>query len=227
MDARENIADVLVKQLRSGRFTDQQIYIGTVTDPYQPVERKYLLTRQILKVLKDFHNPVSILTKSDLVLRDLDLLKQLKNVDVNFTITTLDEKWAKLTEPFAPTINQRLRTIEQLSNNNIHVFVMMGPYWPIFTDPEKLFKKFKEIGVVRVFTESFNTYGGNFSGVEDVLIKHYPELLLKIKSILFDKKKFYEFYSDAKKNVEKLSADYFLPTTIYFGLGHAGKFKNN
>ena len=243
VDARINIAEVLEKELTKKRFwtsqnDGQQVYIGTVTDPYQPIEGKYQLTRKVLETLLNQGSTlcqggtlttglrVSILTKSDLVLRDLDLLKKFKSIDVNFTITSLDEKWIRLTEPFAPTIERRLKAIKELTDHGVTCYVMMGPYWPLFTDVEKLFKKFKETGVKRVFTESFNTYGGNFIGVEEVLKSNYPQLLPKIKEILFDKKKFAEFYTDAKKKVEQLSAKYQIPATIYFGLGHAGKFKD-
>lgn len=226
VDARVNIADILRQQLKSPKYKGEQIYIGTVTDPYQPAEEKYKLTRKILEVLINYGSPISILTKSDLVLRDIDLLKKFKSIDINFTIATLDEKWKKFTEPDSSAIKQRLTAIKKLTENNIAVFAMMGPFWPIFTSPAALFKKFKEAGVSRVFTESFNTVGGNWTGVEGVLKKHYPKILMKIKETLFDKNKFHEFYGEAQKKVEKLSKEHKIPVTIYFGQGHAAKFKN-
>lgn len=225
VDARLNIADVLKKQLKSPRYKNERIYIGTVTDPYQPIEEKYKLTRSILKVLLNYKNPISILTKSDMVIRDIDLLKQFKEIDINFTITTLDEKWKKITEPNSPTVRQRFQTMKKLVSEGITVFVMIGPYWPVFTNPEMLFKKFKEIGVNHVFTESFNTVGGNWTGVEKVLKRYYPQFLSEIREILFNKNKFYEFYSKAENRVKELSKKYKIPVTIYFGLGHAAKFK--
>jgi DNA repair photolyase len=225
VDARTNMAEVLARQIKSPRFHGQIIYIGTVTDPYQPIEAKYGLTKQILKVLQNYNNPVSILTKSALVLRDLDLLKKFKKIDVNFTIATLDEKWKKLTEPHSSTIKQRLQAAQKLTRAGITVFAMMGPYWPCFTNPESLFKEFKKAGIKRVFTESFNTVGGNFTSVEKVLRKNYPELLPKIKETLFNSRSFYEFYCQEKKKIEQLSKKYQIPVTIYFGLGHAAKFQ--
>ncbi|MDP2927005.1 MAG: radical SAM protein [bacterium] len=223
VDARINIAEVLARQIKSLKFRGQQIYIGTVTDPYQPMEGKYKLTRQILEVLNGYDNPVSLLTKSSMVIRDLDILKQFKKVDVNFTINTLDEKWKRLTEPFSPTIQQRFEAAQKLTRAGIKVFAMMGPYWPIFTDPEKLFKKFKKAGISRVFTESFNTIGGNWTGVEKVLKKYYPKLLPEFKETMFNPRKFFEFYNQAEKKIEELSKKYHLPVTIYFERGHAAK----
>lgn len=225
VDARVNIAEVLEKQLRSPKYSGGRIYIGTVTDPYQLIEAKYKLTRSILKVLLNHQNPVSILTKSDMVLRDIDLLKKLKDVDVNLTITTLDEKWKKFVEPYSPTVKQRLWAMKKLTNEGITVFAMMGPYWPIFTDPEALFKEFKKAGVSHVFSESFNTIGGNWTGVANVLREHYPQLFLKMHQTMFDKRKFDEFYSGAERKIRWLSRKYKIPVTIYFAGGHAGKFK--
>ena len=99
----------------------------------------------------------------------------------------------------------------------------MGPYWPFFTEPDKLFKKFKEAGASYAFTESFNTIGGNWIGVEKVLKKQYPKLLGKMKEILFDKNKFDDFYFEAEKKVRKASRQYKLPVTILFARGHAKK----
>ena len=225
VDVRTNIAQVLQKQLKSPKYKKGPIFIGTVTDPYQPLEKKYKLTKDILIALKDYQAPVSILTKSNLVLRNLPLLKQFREIDVNFTITTLDKKWRKLTEPHSSTTAQRFKAIKKLVDEGITVFAMMGPYWPIFTDPKALFSKFKETGVSHVFTESFNTIGGNWVGVEEILKKHYPHLLLQMKETLFDKENFNNFYRQAEKKVRKLSKKYHLPVTVYFKPGHAGKFK--
>lgn len=225
VDARLNIAEILRKQLKSPKYKGERIYIGTVTDPYQPIEKKYKLTRNILQVLVNYKSPVSILTKSDLLLRDIDLLKKFKDIDVNFTVTTIDEKWKKLVEPNSPTIKQRLNAMEKLTKEGVSVLVMMGPYWPVFTDPEALFKEFKRVGVGHIFTESFNTVGGNWTGVEKVLKKNYPELLPEMRETFFNKKKFYDFYNKAQDRIKQLSREYKILVTIYFGLGHVAKFK--
>lgn len=225
VDARINITEILGRQMRSQQYKNGRIYIGTVTDPYQPLEEKHELMRGVLEVLTSHKNPVSILTKSDLILRDLDLLKQLKGADVNFTINTLDAKWQKLVEPNSSTAKERLRAARKLVGAGIEVSAMIGPYWPIFTDPEALFKEFKEVGICHVFTESFNTIGGNFVGVERVLRKHYPQHSRYIKETLFNKDKFHVFYEEAAEKIRQLVRQYNLPTTIFFGPGHATKFK--
>jgi DNA repair photolyase len=90
VDVKVNAADVLARQMK--RAKRGNIVSGTVTDPYQPLEERYEITRVCLKVLADYDSPVSILTKSNLVLRDLDLLRRLKDVEVGLTITALDDE---------------------------------------------------------------------------------------------------------------------------------------
>ncbi|MDD5606725.1 MAG: radical SAM protein, partial [Candidatus Pacebacteria bacterium] len=167
---------------------------------------------------------IHILTKSDLVLRDIDLLKKIKKVNVNFTINTFDKKWQKLIEPSSPTIEKRIKAIKVLIKNKITVSVMMGPYWPFFTNPLVLFKEFKKIGIIHVFTESFNTVGENYKQVEEIIIKYYPELFSRFRQIFFNQNKFYDFYNNEKGKINQLSKEYRIPVTIYFGIGHAAKF---
>lgn len=226
VDARENIAEVLKKQMQSPKFKGEVIYIGTVTDPYQPIEAECQLTRKVLEVLANYDNPVSILTKSSLVIRDIELLKKFKRLDVNFTVASLDEEWTRVTEPGATSLDGRLEAMSRLAAEGITVIVMMGPFWPLFSKPEEMFKKFKSVGVSQIFVESFNAVGGNFTGVEEVLQKHYPNILPEMKEIIFDKNKFNKFYNEQRRKLENLSKEFNIPTIIYFGQGHAAsKFK--
>lgn len=228
VDVRVNNAKMLRHQMENPKLWNQQIYLSSMTDPYQPIEEKYELTRDILKVLVNYDNPVSIMTKSALVLRDIDLIKQLKDGDVNFTISTINEDWRKVIEPNSSSTDEKLDAIKKLVSEGIKVMVMVGPYWPHFTDIEKMMNEFKKIGVSQVFAESFNSTGGNWTGVEEALVKHFPEILPEMKDIIFDPdligvddKKFNDFYQSEKEKLEKLSKELNIPATIYFASGHA------
>ena len=225
VDVKVNAPEILEKQLHSDKYKEGPIFIGTVTDPYQPLEEKYKLTRKLLEILLPYNAPVSILTKSDLVLRDLDLLKKFKSIEVNFTINTLDEKWKKYTEPNSSSVEERLQAAKKLSEENIPVHAMVGPYWPEFTNPDELFTKFKEVGIRKVFSESFNTNGDNFIGVKKVLKESYLDLLSKFEEILFDNVFFEDFYTEAKEKLLTASKKYSIPVEIFFGQGHKRKFK--
>lgn len=132
VDVKINMPEILSKEIKKERYKNGNIYVGTVTDPYQPLEEKYEITRKVLEILSEYPYPVSILTKSDLVLRDIDILKRFKNVDVNFTLNTLDEDWKNLVEPNSPPIENRILAISKLKEENIKVYAMMGPFWPFF-----------------------------------------------------------------------------------------------
>lgn len=113
--------------------------VSSVTDAYQPIEARYKLTRKCLEALLQYQFPVDILTKSPLVLRDLDLIKEFKDVEVGVTITTNDENIRKIFEPKAPSIAARINTLEKLHNNGINTYAFIGPVLPM--NPEALLEK--------------------------------------------------------------------------------------
>jgi DNA repair photolyase len=133
---KQNIAEVLRLELSSSGWRRQRVVIGTATDPYQPIEGKYRLTRAVLEACLAFRTPVSIITKSSLVIRDLDLLAELAarlGCTVNFSITTLDrELWKKL-EPGTAPPTQRLRALQRLSAAGVHAGVLLAPIVPGLT----------------------------------------------------------------------------------------------
>jgi DNA repair photolyase len=134
VDVKVNVPELLARELR--RRPPGKVSISTVTDPYQPVERRYQITRQCLQLLLDYGRRISILTKSDLVLRDLDLLKQFKNCEVGLTITTDNERIKKLFEPASPTIRRRITALRKLKEAGIVTYAFIGPLLP--ANPEKL-----------------------------------------------------------------------------------------
>jgi DNA repair photolyase len=137
--AKTNAADLLRQELSHPAYKPQTIAIGTNTDPYQPLERRYRITRQILEVLSEFNHPVGIVTKSALVTRDLDILKPMaerKLVKVALSVTTLDAKLARSLEPRASTPANRLKALEMLSAAGVPTTVMVAPIIPALNDAE-------------------------------------------------------------------------------------------
>ncbi|KUJ93820.1 MAG: hypothetical protein XD40_0951 [Archaeoglobus fulgidus] len=126
---KENLPEVLGRELR--RRVEGRVVLSTLTDAYQPLEKKESLTRRVLEILLSNRCRVGIQTKSDLVLRDLDLLlDDLELVDVGFTITTLDEGLAKKIEPRAPSPRKRVKALEKLSEEGVRTWIFMGPIIP-------------------------------------------------------------------------------------------------
>lgn len=137
--AKPNAAELLERELSRPGYTARTIAIGTNTDPYQPVERNYGLMREILEVLDKCNHPVGIVTKSALVLRDLDILSRMAErslVKVALSVTTLDRKLARAMEPRAATPAKRLAAIKGLAEAGIPVSVMVAPVIPALTDSE-------------------------------------------------------------------------------------------
>ncbi len=137
--AKTNAAELLRQELSHPAYKPQTIAIGANTDPYQPVERRYRITRQILEVLAEFNHPVGIVTKSAMVTRDLDILSQMARkrlVKVALSVTTLDAKLARSLEPRASTPANRLKAIEMLSAAGVPAAVMVAPVIPALNDHE-------------------------------------------------------------------------------------------
>ena len=183
------------------------IMFSSVTDAYNPLERKYELTRKILETLIDYNMDVSILTKSDLVLRDLDILKKIKQIEVGFTITTINEKFQKILEPGASSPQKRIEVLKILKQSGINTFAFIGPILPYFTDLENIFKELSGI-VEYIFVDTFNTKGANWDGVINVLKKYFPNLIEKYKEIYSDVKNYRKYVSDLKIIIQELGKKY-------------------
>ena len=137
--AKTNAAELLRAELSNAHYVPMTIALGANTDPYQPIEREYRITRQILEVLSEFNHPVGIVTKSALVLRDLDILQDMARrnlVKVAVSVTTLDPKLARAMEPRAATPAKRLGAIEALSRAGVPSVVMSAPIIPGLNDSE-------------------------------------------------------------------------------------------
>ncbi len=137
--AKPKAAQLLVQELRKPGYQVRTMALGTNTDPYQPIDEKYQITREILKVLRDFRHPVGIVTKSNRVLRDIDILADMAKDNlarVAISVTTLDRELARTMEPRAPTPERRLEAIRELTAAGVPATVMTAPMIPALNDHE-------------------------------------------------------------------------------------------
>src|SRR5262245_47584062 len=137
--AKPDAARLLERELSKPGYKPRTIAIGTNTDPYQPIEKEWRIMRQILEVLNKANHPVAIVTKSALIMRDIDILQEMaaKNlVRVGISVTTLDRKLARTMEPRAATPQRRLEAIRVLSEAGIQTAVMVAPIIPALNDHE-------------------------------------------------------------------------------------------
>jgi DNA repair photolyase len=185
VDVKVNAAQVLARQLRRAR--PGTISLSTVTDAYQPLEEAYQVTRACLQALAGYAQPITILTKSALVLRDLDLLAQLPRVEVAFTITTLDETLRQQFEPGASPIADRLEALRTLADAGVPTWAFCGPLLPLLSDGEAevdaLFAELKRVRVGSVLVDSLNLRGATWGRLRQLLQVHYPDLLAPTRAL--------------------------------------------
>ncbi|MHA1833222.1 MAG: radical SAM protein [Candidatus Baldrarchaeia archaeon] len=192
VDIKINAPTVIAKETKKAR--PGPILISSVTDAYQPLERRYEITRKILEVLTRRKFPVIILTKSSLVTRDIDLLKKLKHCEVGFTIVTLDDSIREKFEPRASPIKDRLEALWELHQENIPTYGFIGPILPFLSDEtiEDLILKLKEVGCSSIMVDRLNIKYGNWKSIKETLQENYPSLLKKYEEILFSKSNYFE-----------------------------------
>jgi len=194
VDIKANFVEKLANQLK--RAKPGVIMLGTVTDAYQPLEREVGLSRKCLELLTEYDFEVHIQTKSDLVLRDLDLLKQMRNCHIGFTITTLDEKIASQFEPKASKVSQRLEALKVLSENGLDTFAFVGPILPSFSDNvlslKKIFQKLKSLAIEKIYVDRMHYWGDRWERIRSFIGECYPHLL--------------DYYKWSKGNYEQYSA---------------------
>lgn len=215
VDVKINSAEVLQEQLR--RAKPGLVSLSTVTDPYQPIERKFQLSRACLKMLAGSSLSVSILTKSDLILRDLDILVDLPELDVGFTITTLREEIRRIFEPGAPAIRSRLRAVEKISARGIQTWVFLGPVLPYFSDRleiiAEMLNTFRDHGAQRVLVDRLNLYPRVWHRVRSVVGTYFPEQLPYYEAVKLNTE---EYASRLGTVIEEAGQQLNMPCEIIF-----------
>jgi DNA repair photolyase len=179
-----NVAAVLRSELSRRSWRKETVVIGAATDPYQPAEGHYRLTRQCLAVLRDFSNAASMITRGPMIVRDIDVLSELARraeVHVTFSIPTVDDDVWRKTEPGTAHPRQRLRAVEKLVAAGIDVGVGMAPILPGLSDrPDRLeavVKAARAAGATGLWAGMLHLKDGTREHFMSVLERHWPELV--------------------------------------------------
>lgn len=188
---KTNAPELLKKELSSRSYISKPIMFSGNTDCYQPAEQKLELTRKLLLILEEFNNPVGIITKNSLVLRDLDILKRMAEKNqaaVTISLTSLDEKTRRILEPRTSSSYNRLKAIEILAKNEIPVNVNIAPIIPAINDFEipKLLKSAADAGAqsaTYIIVRLNHVVGEIF---EEWARHHFPERASKILGLVSD-----------------------------------------
>ena len=182
---KENAAALLRKQFLAKSWQPTVVSLGTVTDVYQPIERRLRLTRQCLEVFAEFRNPVGLVTKNALVTRDADLLGELARINAAhafISVTSLDAELARILEPRASAPAARLRAIRELTDAGVPVGVMLAPMIPGLNDHEApaILKAVAEAGARAAYYVVLRLPHGLKELFADWLSRHFPERVDKV-----------------------------------------------
>jgi len=212
VDVKINAPDLIPE--KTEKYKNKSITIGSVTDPYQPIEKKYKITRKILEKLIPLQASVDILTKSDLVLRDIDLFKQFKHEKfiIGVSLAFLDDKIREKLEPGASSAEERISALRKLYKAGIQTAHFISPIFPEITDWQKLIKKTKNF-VDEYWFENLNLYPSIRADIYKFLQKNKPRLVSEYKKI-YSKGSNYWFKEEEKikKFCQKNKVNY----RIYF-----------
>jgi DNA repair photolyase len=191
---KTNIADVLRKELARPSWTREQVAIGAATDPYQPAEGRFKLTRACLEVLGNAANPFSIITRGPMIVRDVDVLvmaAQRADVSVTFSIPTLDPEIWRKTEPGTAPPHQRLRALQQLVEAGIRVGVGMAPILPGLSDRpellENVIRAARAAGATGIWANLLHLRPGTREHYLAALERDWPELLPEYEALYAQK----------------------------------------
>lgn len=219
-----NIVDQFEKFLRSKKWNKEVINFGGVTDNYQPAEEKYKIMPEILKLLIKYKTPCIISSKSDLILRDYDLIDELSRstyVSIAETITCMDEKIRLLIEPYGVASKRRFEVLGEFKNTNVKTGLHMMPIIPFITDNkenlEHLYCMGREAGVDYALTELLNLRGETktvfLSFIKDKLPYYYDDLCVMYKSGWVGNEYKKQFYPTVRSLMKKydISSNYTKP----------------
>ena len=187
----------------SGKYRGKELFIGSVTDPYQPCEEKYGRTRALLEEMKGSGCSVSIATKSDLVLRDLDLIRTFPDARVSWSINTLDESFRKDMDN-AVSIARRLAAMKTFHDAGIRTTCFISPIFPGITDPEEIIFAAKDQCNL-IWLENLNLRGDYRKTILDYIASEYPDLFPLYEDIYKrgDKRYWYELDMRMREFTEK------------------------
>jgi DNA repair photolyase len=211
VDVKTNIPLVLSKEIRNKK--PGVVGISTITDPYQPIEKKYKLTQYCLQELLKHDFPICIQSKSALVLRDADLLSRFSNAEVMMSISTLNENERKLLEPHSSSIKERLNVLKQYSEIGVETSVFFGPILPTVTveNIPEVINTFIEHGATRIWIDSLNIKPGVLENIKKN-VSHNKNMCNLFSKNIFKNKEYYAplreeiFRIARRKNLEIIDA---------------------
>ncbi len=199
-----NVASVLRSELARKSWKKETVVVGAATDPYQPAEGRFKLTRQCLQVLREFSNPTAMITRGPMIIRDVDVLGELARraeLHITFSIPTLDDEIWRRTEPGTAHPRQRLKAVEKLVTAGIDVGVGMAPILPGLSDRPELIedvvKAARAAGATGLWAAMLHLKDGTREHFMSVLDRHWPELVPRYERAYRDRAYLPQFFGES------------------------------
>ena len=186
------------KKINTKKLENKTVFLSSVTDCYNQLEEKYKITRRILKELINVNCNLNISTKSKLILRDIDLLKQMKNLTVSMSINTLDENFKNDMDNASP-IKERLNTLRELHDNGIYTVLFMSPIFPYITKFKEIIEISKEY-IDEYWFENLNLRGDYKTKILLYIEEKYPKLINEYNDIYIKGNK--KYWNDLSKEIK-------------------------
>ncbi len=212
VDIKINAAELIPNK----DLSNKTVVISSVTDPYNSLEKKYKLTRNILEKLIPLNPNLNILTKSNLIIRDIDLIKQFKNCSVSISFSSLDENIQKEIEPKASSPKEKIFALKKLKEAGIKTVLFLSPIMPEITDWKEIIIQTNKY-VDEYWFENLNMKPYIWNNINLFLSKYKPTLIKKYKNIYLTKN---NYWNDIEKDIKSYCDKYKIKYKIFF---HHGK----
>lgn len=215
VDIKINAVEVLKQQLR--RAAPGEVFVSSACDGWQPIERERGLTRRCCQLLLEYGFEIHVLTKSVLILRDLDLFSDRK-ARIGVTVTTLDEHLRTHWEPHAATVEERFQVLKEAGRLGLKTAIMFGPLLPWLSDQQDsldaMFQRAADLNVEVIWVDALNPRPRVWPAVSQLIRIRFPELLGRYQRMLFDPSTRSEYLAELRQRVERAASPLSLQARI-------------
>jgi len=198
LDVKINAPELLAREVK--RKPPGHVFVSSVCDGYQPIEMRYKLTRECVRILIEAGFHPGILTKSKLVARDFDIMQGHPNCDVSCTLTTMDEQLRFRIEPGASPTRERIAVLEEACSRGIKASAFLGPFMPALSDTDEaldaLISAVAPLPLTHIYADKLNRRPGVWNSLVPFLKHYHPELLDTYRCLFFDEVEYQAYCAD-------------------------------